>query len=202
MFADLHALAQSATLLIAVSAEGDLLRVGVTPTNPEDKTKAHQLRPISLLGTPAELDADFGAALIAWQAPRKSLVEQAQDAASGDDEEASADKKAKPSQAKAKPAEPAPKERTKPGPKKKSSEPDAGAATPTQQDLAGSSTDGNGDTAAGVPSQSDLTGVPEPEFQLQPPPVENSTDSGEPKGAPEPAPEPAPVVDTKTLDLF
>lgn len=81
MFTALHALAQSATLMIVVAAEEDQLRVSITPTQLGDKAKPHALRPLSLLATPAELDADFAAALAIWQAPKRSLIEQAQAAA-------------------------------------------------------------------------------------------------------------------------
>lgn len=87
MFTALHGLAQSATLMIVVAAEGDQLRVSITPTATGDKTKPHALRPLSLLATPAELDADFAAALSIWQAPKRSLIEQAQAAAGEDTDE-------------------------------------------------------------------------------------------------------------------
>lgn len=179
MFADLHALAQSATLLIAVSAEGDDLRVSVTPILAGDKAKAHALRPLSLLGTPAELDADFGAALIAWQAPRKSLVEQAEAVAGAtDDEKTPAASKPK--------ATPAKAEKAKPGPKPKAAATAAGpAAAP----------------AGGTTGAETASGEAAPEFVLAPPPVEMPT-ANEDDDLP-PAPPPAPVVvDTKTLDLF
>lgn len=120
MFSDLHELAQSATLLIVVTADADQLRVSVTPTQVGDKTKPHALKPLSLLGTPAEMDADFGAALMAWQKPKKSLVQQAQDAAGADEDDDT------PSTSKAKPAPKA--EKGKPGPKKKNAIPPADPA--------------------------------------------------------------------------
>lgn len=90
MFKDLHELAQSATLMMIIGADGDQLRVSVTPTQVGDKTKAHVLRPLSLVGTPEELDADFATALAVWQAPKMSLIEQAKAAASDDAAPASA----------------------------------------------------------------------------------------------------------------
>ena len=69
MFTALHALAQSATLMIVVTAEGDDLRVSITPTQAGDKTKAHKLQPLSLVAPPAELDDGFAAAIASWQAP-------------------------------------------------------------------------------------------------------------------------------------
>lgn len=76
MFQDLHALAQGATLMIVVSSEGDDLRVSVTPTQ-NDKSIPTPVRPLSLLGTPEELDAGFAIALQTWRAPRMSIVDQA-----------------------------------------------------------------------------------------------------------------------------
>lgn len=86
MFKDLHELAQSATLMMVIGADGDQLRVSVTPTQVGDKTKPHVLRPLTLVGTPDELDADFATALAVWQKPKMSLIEQAQ-AGAGDDAE-------------------------------------------------------------------------------------------------------------------
>lgn len=179
MFKDLHALAQSATLLIVVTAEGDALRVSVTPTLPGDKPKAHALRPMTLLGSPEEMDADFGAALIAWQAPRKSLVEQATEAAGGDgDSKKAATPKAAPAAAPAAAAQ-----KGKPGPKKKET------AAPEPKD----------DKSAPEAKAPEVK--PPEEFQLEAAPA---ADPAAVETAPEPAPvaEPAPVVDDKTLDLF
>lgn len=81
MFTSLHAIAQQATLMITIAPEGaDQLRVNVTPMPFNDKAKAQLPKPLSLLATPAEFDADFIAALEAWQAPKRSLIQQAQDA--------------------------------------------------------------------------------------------------------------------------
>jgi PRTRC genetic system protein E len=103
MFTELHSLAQKSTLMIVVTAEGDQLRVNVTPANADRKEKP-ALRPLSLIGTVEELDRDFAQALVIWQAPKKqSLLEQA--AAAGDDEEGDAGK--------AGPAKPASKQAVK-----------------------------------------------------------------------------------------
>ena len=83
MFSILHALAKQATLMITIAAEGDdELRVNVTPVPADTKTKAKLPQPLSLRATPAEFDADFIAALATWQAPKRSLLQQAQDAVS------------------------------------------------------------------------------------------------------------------------
>lgn len=84
MFTTLHALAKQATLMITIAPEGDdLLRVNVTPMPFDAKAKSSLPQPLSLLATPTEFDADFIAALATWQAPKRSLIQQAQDAAGG-----------------------------------------------------------------------------------------------------------------------
>jgi PRTRC genetic system protein E len=82
MFTTLHELAKKATLMITVAAEGDgQLRVNVTPMPFDSKAKSNLPQPLSLLATPTEFDAEFIAALSTWQAPKRSLIQQAQDAA-------------------------------------------------------------------------------------------------------------------------
>ncbi len=84
MFITLHELAKKATLMITVAAEGDeMVRVNVTPMPADTKAKHNLPQPLSLLATPVEFDADFVAALSTWQAPKRSLIQQAQDAAGG-----------------------------------------------------------------------------------------------------------------------
>jgi PRTRC genetic system protein E len=84
MFTTLHELAKRATLMITVAAEGDgQLRVNVTPMPFDPKAKSNLPQPLSLLATPVEFDADFVAALSTWQAPKRSLIQQAQDATGG-----------------------------------------------------------------------------------------------------------------------
>ena len=79
MFTSLHELAKKATLMITIAAEGDeQLRVNVTPVPFDTKAKANLPQPLSLVASPAEFDADFDAALLTWQAPKRSLIEQAQ----------------------------------------------------------------------------------------------------------------------------
>ena len=87
MFKALHALAQNATLMIVVSVEGEQLRLSITPTQTGDKKAAPALRPLSVIASPEEFDADFAAALAIWQAPKQSLIEQAKSAAGEDDED-------------------------------------------------------------------------------------------------------------------
>lgn len=89
MFKALHALAQSATLMIVITAEDDDLRVSITPTQAGDKTKAHKLQPLSLVASPAELDEGFAAAIASWQAPKLTLQQQVEAAnAAGTDGDA------------------------------------------------------------------------------------------------------------------
>jgi PRTRC genetic system protein E len=97
MFKDLHELAQDATLMITVAAEAEQLRVSVTPVYAGVKPPLGARRPLSILGTPDELDADFTAALAIWQAPRRTVLQQAQDASEDeqDGEAASAPAKQK-----------------------------------------------------------------------------------------------------------
>lgn len=92
MFSALHALAQKSTLMITISAEDEQLRVTVTPT-PAGKDAKQVLRPLSLLASAEELDADFAAAIATWQAPRQSVLEQARAAAEQPDDDDGDDKK-------------------------------------------------------------------------------------------------------------
>lgn len=89
MFTQLHAMAQAATLLITAAADGDQLRISITPSYPDGKVPAGvaALRPMALVATPAELDADFGAVLAMWQAPKLSLIEQAKGQIDASDDE-------------------------------------------------------------------------------------------------------------------
>lgn len=182
MFQQLHAMAKAATLLITASAEGDMLRVSVTPTYPGGKVPAGAalLRPLSVVGSPDELDADFAAVLAYWQAPKKSLIEQAQAAADDADDGAPGKVAAKP--AEQKPAEQKPK--AKPGRK-------PGAAAAPKPEVTEEADAGAGPAAAGGVEEFALT------------PAEIPADAAP---AAEPAPEPEPVavakVDTFTVDLF
>lgn len=153
MFTALHDLAQSATLMIVVAAEDDQLRVSITPTTTGDKTKPHALRPLSLLATPAELDADFAAALAIWQAPKRSLIEQAHAAAAGGaDDDAGESSDGAPST-----SAQAPK-KAKPGRKKNA---DAAANPALAQ----------GDAGAGAPAgEPEATTEPEQPTEIAPPP--------------------------------
>jgi PRTRC genetic system protein E len=90
MFSAIEKLARGGTLLVTVCKEDDhALRVGVTQVPTSSKTE-QTLRPLSLIGTAAELDAGFAEAVSIWQAPRKSLAEQARAAAADEEDDADA----------------------------------------------------------------------------------------------------------------
>ncbi|KWN77254.1 PRTRC system protein E [Burkholderia stagnalis] len=76
LFTSLHALAQTTSINILITAEGDEnLRVNVTPL-PNAKGKK-ELWPLSLVATPEELDAEFAAAVEAYEPGVLSLLDQA-----------------------------------------------------------------------------------------------------------------------------
>lgn len=215
MFTSLHALAKQATLMITVAAEGDdQLRVTVTPAPLDGKAKAGLPQPLSLVATPDEFDADFGAALATWRAPKRSLVQQAQDATGA----------ALPALASAEaPKLAAPKEKGKPGRKTRGDKP------ATEADAAGGSAadDSNGDV-----DQGEQPAAPGSDEQAGAAPAVEGGDSDSATGAPtdtaaapvlddqagagatqQPAPAPAAAapaaaatagaaVDTFTIDLF
>jgi PRTRC genetic system protein E len=189
MFTSLHALAKQATLMITIAPEGaDQLRVNVTPMPLDSKAKAGMPQPLSLVATPAEFDADFITALGTWQAPKRTLVQQAQDAVGGAAvAPASADATKLP----------APKEKPKAGRKAKSDKPTgADDADPNSQAEA----TGADDAAPG--RQADAAGVDDASAGA------DQVNTAAP-AADEPAPAPAPVVAAAgltaadlTLDLF
>jgi PRTRC genetic system protein E len=76
MFTTLYPIAQGATLHLLISTEGEKLRVFVQP-KPTGKD-ATISGPLSLLATPAELDAGFADAITTWRTPTTTLIEQAQ----------------------------------------------------------------------------------------------------------------------------
>ncbi|MFS2004638.1 PRTRC system protein E [Duganella sp. CT11-25] len=114
MFIELEALVRRSPLLISISAEGEYLRLSVTPTPADSKAK-QAITPVSLVGTAAELDEGLAAALLTWQGPKKTLQEQAQAAADGSDDAAKASPPAaaKPAAAKPTPGKPGPKPKDK-----------------------------------------------------------------------------------------
>lgn len=188
MFNDLHALAKSATLMIVITAEGDDLRVSVTPTQ-HDKAAPTPLRPLSLLGTPDELDAGFTLALQTWRAPRMSILDQAK--AQADDatptKPAAASKGTTDSVPAPKPARTG-KVRVKVNGRVVAAggQPPDDAATTGQAEATASPTD------AATTSQAEATALPGAEV-IQP----TTPDPATPTQPNDPAPEPAPAESTK-----
>lgn len=188
MFKELHAMATAATLLITASAEGDQLRISVTPTYPDGKVPAGAvpLRPLSLVGSPEELDADFGTVLTFWQAPKRSLMEQAQAAADGAEDDAGTKATGKPADAKPK---------AKPGRK-------PGTAAAQKVDEAGPAA---GEAGPGAGADPEVTGSQEGGGEVFALTSADSNDAGTPAAPPASAPAPesgAPAGDTFTIDLF
>ncbi|MGK5024614.1 PRTRC system protein E [Janthinobacterium sp. RB2R34] len=184
MFTALHALAQSATLMIVVAAEGDDLRVSITPTQAGDKTKAHKLQPLSLIASPAELDDGFAAAIASWQAPKLTLQQQVE-AANAAGAEGGA-----PASSKAAPKEP-PARRAGPGrPKKNEGAAPGGEGSTGATDKAGQQDNtppaGNVAGAAAAPPAGGADAEEPEEVTL--PPAGNAAITA--------------AVDTVTLDLF
>lgn len=184
MFTALHALAQSATLMIVIAAEGDDLRVSITPTLAGDKTKAHKLQPLSLVASPAELDDGFAAAIASWQAPKLSLQQQVEAANA-----AGADASAAPATSRASSKEA--QKRAGPGrPKKNEAAAPGGEGSPGANDKAGQQDNtqpaGNNAGAAAAPPAGDADAEEPEEVTL--PPAGNPAITA--------------AVDTVTLDLF
>ncbi|MCA8229258.1 PRTRC system protein E [Burkholderia vietnamiensis] len=76
LFTSLHELARTTSINILITAEGDdHLRVNVTPL-PNGKGEK-KLWPLSLVATPEELDAEFAAAVEAYEPGALSLLDQA-----------------------------------------------------------------------------------------------------------------------------
>ncbi len=207
MFTSLHELAKKATLMITIAAEGDdQLRVNVTPVPADTKAKANLPQPLSLVASPAEFDVDFGAALITWHAPKRSLIEQAQAATGG-----------APAAAPALPAPKASAKTDKPGKKgrgKGGADEEPGAA-PAGSDSAAEAGAAAGD-AAKEDAKADQDQKPLVEESAQPAGAEGASEPAAAADTPEagaaapeaPAPPPAPTdvdeaaVDKFTLDLF
>lgn len=187
MFTALHALAQSATLMIVIAAEGDDLRVSITPTQAGDKTKAHKLQPLSLVASPAELDDGFAAAIASWQAPKLSLQQQVEAANAAGAEGGAAPTKSLASSKEA-------QKRAGPGRPKKNE-----GAAPSGEGSAGTA-DKAGQQDNTPPAGNDAGAAAAPAA-----PPAGDADAEEPEEiVPAPAGNPAitAAVDTVTLDLF
>lgn len=77
LFASLHPLAQRTTLTLLITAEGDQLRVNVTPRANDDTKGEKPLYPLSILATPDELDRDFAEAVSIYEPSTLSVLDQA-----------------------------------------------------------------------------------------------------------------------------
>jgi PRTRC genetic system protein E len=77
LFASLFPLAQKTTLTLLITVEGDELRVNVTPRPNADAKGEKTLYPLSLLGTPDELDRDFAEAVSIYEPNKLSVLDQA-----------------------------------------------------------------------------------------------------------------------------
>jgi PRTRC genetic system protein E len=80
MFAELYALASSATLAMVISADDKTgkLTINVVPKPKKDMDEPALTKALSLTATPAEFDADFVTALKDYREARQSLIEQAE----------------------------------------------------------------------------------------------------------------------------
>jgi PRTRC genetic system protein E len=187
MFTELHAMAKAAMLLITATAEGDQLRISISPTYPDGKVPAGAvaLRPMSLIGTPDELNADFAGALAVWQAPpKRSILEQAQAAAEANDDAKEPAKAA--GKAAAKPADAKPKG-GKGGRKSAPAAQAQGDAAPqTNSDDVGQDDDDETSEAVAEPAPAPAAADAALAAPAAPAATEQSTA----------------VVDDKTLDLF
>jgi PRTRC genetic system protein E len=77
LFASLYPLAQKTTLTLLITAEGDQLRVNVTPRANDDAKGEKTLYPLSILAKPDELDRDFAAAVAIYEPSTLSVLDQA-----------------------------------------------------------------------------------------------------------------------------
>jgi len=80
MFAELYALANSATLAMVISADDKTgkLTINVVPKPKKDMGEPALTQALSLTATPAEFDADFVTTLKDYREARQSLIEQAE----------------------------------------------------------------------------------------------------------------------------
>jgi len=77
LFASLYPLAQKTTLTLLITAEGDQLRVNVTPRAKDDVKGERTLYPLSILATPDDLDRDFAEAVAIYEPSTQSVLDQA-----------------------------------------------------------------------------------------------------------------------------
>lgn len=77
LFTSLRPLAQTATLTLLITAEGDQLRVNVTPRAHNDPKGEKTLYPLSILASAEELDRDFAEAVAIYEPSALSVLDQA-----------------------------------------------------------------------------------------------------------------------------
>ncbi|PQV51009.1 PRTRC system protein E [Paraburkholderia sp. BL21I4N1] len=138
LFTSLQPLAKLATLTLLITAEGDQLRVNVTPRASDDDKGEKTLYPLSILATAEELDRDFAEAVSIYEPSTLSVLDQAR-AASAANGAGSAPK-----------ALPAPSTKGKPG-RKRASE------VPAPSDS--SENPGGGEAPEADPRQTQIPGI-------------------------------------------
>lgn len=149
LFQSLFPLARENALTILVVAEGDQLRVNVMPKS-KDEQAQKTLYPLSLLGSPEELDRDFAEAVQIYSPGSQSVLDQARAAGAANGETS------------ASPALPAPA-KGKPGRKPKAAAlpaPAAEAASDAEVDSANSEGADSNETAGEIdPRQMKIDGL-------------------------------------------
>lgn len=106
LFTSLYPLAQRTTLTLLLTAEGDQLRVNVTPRASNDAKGEKTLYPLSILATPEELDADFAEAVAIYEPSIASVIDQARAASAANTDSRSAPALPAPTRGKRKPGRP------------------------------------------------------------------------------------------------
>lgn len=154
MFAELFALACSATLTMTVSADekSGRLTVNVIPKPKQDAGEAALAQPLSLTATPAEFDAGFIEALRGYREVRHSLAQQAEatkeviEAAKAASVQKASEATTKATTSKPASAKPVPAATASPATDDDAEAGEGGKDGAPQAATAGASTDGGGDS--------------------------------------------------------
>lgn len=184
MFKELHPLVRRTTLHILLSAEGDLLRVNITPKAIEGDNPA-LATPISLLASPEELDAELATILAGYTDAHLDLrasLEIAKTAMTEGKPAAKPADKAKPEKAKGKG-----KATTEPEKPANPDEPEAAAASSSESPTAETAPD---PAQPAEPEQPEEPATPTKAAPL--PPVEEPPEDEAP----------SPEKDENTIELF
>ncbi|MGF6643146.1 PRTRC system protein E [Paraburkholderia sp. GAS82] len=160
LFKSLFPLARDNSLTILIVGEGDQLRVNVMPKSKDEKSEK-TLYPLSLLGTPDELDSDFAEAVQIYSPGSQSVLDQARAASAANAPEG------------AKPALPAPA-KGKPGRKPRTPALPAPAADAAS--TAEAEAPDEGDTPAVDPRQTQIPGLDNSEGEAPPDEQESPAD--------------------------